>query len=95
MSATVTTAPFAPTAEENGVMLSPTSAFFVSTIASNGARISVCSTVTSAARWLARDEATVAFCEAIAACAFFSRARSVSFCAPEMNFFATRSLERW
>ncbi|MNC99449.1 hypothetical protein D3C83_177480 [compost metagenome] len=50
MSATVTTAPFAPAADENGVMLSPTSAFFVSTTASNGARITVCSTATSATR---------------------------------------------
>jgi len=51
-------------------------------------------TATSAARWLACADATAAFCDAIAACAFFSRARSVSFCALEMNFFATRSLER-
>ena len=32
--------------------------------------------------------------QAIAACALRKRARSVSFCAPEMNFFASSSLER-
>ena len=41
MSAIVTTAPFVSAACENGVMLSPTFAFFVSTMPSNGARISV------------------------------------------------------
>ena len=37
-------------AEEKGVMMSPTLAFLVSTTPSNGARMSVCSTATSAAR---------------------------------------------
>ncbi len=43
MSAMVTTAPLVSIALENGVMLSPTFAFFVSTTPSNGARMSVCS----------------------------------------------------
>jgi hypothetical protein len=94
MSATVTTAPFASAAEENGVMLSPTLAFLVRTMASNGARISVCSTPTSAARRFASADATPAFCEAIAARALPSRATSASCCAPEMNFFASSSFER-
>jgi hypothetical protein len=41
MSAMVTTAPWAPAALENGVMMSPTLAFFTSTTPSKGARISV------------------------------------------------------
>ena len=49
MSAMVTTAPLVSTRGENGVMMSPTLAFLVSTTPSNGARISVCSTATSAA----------------------------------------------
>ena len=50
MSAMVTTAACEPSADENGVITSPTLAFFVSTTPSNGARISVCSTPTSVAR---------------------------------------------
>ena len=41
MSAIITTAPFESTADENGVTISPTFAFFVSTTPSNGARITV------------------------------------------------------
>jgi hypothetical protein len=50
MSAMVTTAACDPVADENGVITSPTFAFFVSTTPSNGARISVCSTATCEAR---------------------------------------------
>ena len=53
MSAMVTTAACEPSADENGVITSPTLAFLVSTTPSNGARISVCSTATWAARRLA------------------------------------------
>ena len=49
MSAIVTTAPLVSAALENGVMLSPTLAFLVSTTPSNGARIRVWSSATSAA----------------------------------------------
>ena len=53
MSAMLTTAPLESVAEENGVMMSPTLAFLVSTMPSKGARISVCSTATPAWRALA------------------------------------------
>ena len=53
MSAMVTTAACEPSADENGVITSPTLAFLVSTTPSKGARISVCSTATSATRRLA------------------------------------------
>ncbi|MNR57898.1 hypothetical protein D3C85_1787640 [compost metagenome] len=56
MSAMVTTAPLVSDAAENGVMLSPTLACLISTTPSNGARITVCSTDTSAERALAWAE---------------------------------------
>jgi len=55
MSAMFTTAPLLSAAEENGVMMSPTFAFLVSTMPSKGARMSVCSTETLAERTLACD----------------------------------------
>ena len=70
-------------------MMSPTLAFLVSTMPSKGARISVCSTATSAwrafasatpmARLQARDRGLRLV---------LARARAVSSAASEMNFFA-------
>ncbi|MCY1232154.1 hypothetical protein D9M68_634280 [compost metagenome] len=57
MSAMVTIAPLVSAAAENGVMLSPTLACLTSTTPSNGARTTVCSTATSAARALACADA--------------------------------------
>ncbi len=74
MSAMVTTAPLLSAAEEKGVMLSPTLAFLVSTTPSKGARISVCSTATSAVRRAASAAATAARRAAIDAFALPRRA---------------------
>ncbi len=74
MSAMVTTAPLASSAEENGVTTSPTLALLVSTTPSNGARISVCSTLTSAARTLACATEMEASRERAAAAALSTRA---------------------
>ena len=84
MSAIVTTAPLLSAAAENGVMLSPTLAFFVSTTASNGARISVCSTLTSATRRLACADTIAARNPEMTATALLCRAMSASCCAAEM-----------
>ena len=61
MSAMFTTAPLESVAEEKGVMMSPTFAFLVSTMPSNGARMSVCSTDTPAWRALASATPMPAF----------------------------------
>ncbi len=67
MSAMVTTTPLVSTAAENGVTMSPTLAFLVSTTPSKGARISVCSNATFAERSFALAAAIAARRPAIAA----------------------------
>ena len=67
MSAIVTTAPVVPDAAENGVTMSPTFALLVNTIPVNGARISVWSKPTSAARWFACATVICAFSVSMAA----------------------------
>ncbi len=88
MSAMLTTAPLESVADENGVMMSPTLAFLVSTMPSKGARMRVCSTETPAWRALASATPMAAFSDDTAALAFSARARAVSSVDSEMNFFA-------
>ena len=95
MSAIVTTAPVVPEALENGVRMSPTLAFLVSTMPAKGARISVWSTLTSAARRLARATAICASSVLIAACALLKRASAESTAAPETKSFCASSRERF
>jgi len=94
MSAIVTTAPLVSAALEKGVMLSPTLALFVSTTPSNGARISVWSSATSAALRFACAAASAASPERTPARALSSRATAESSVEPLMNFFSARSRER-
>src|SRR5580765_3404785 len=94
MSAIVTTAPLVSAALENGVMLSPTLALFVSTTPSNGARISVWSSATSAALRFACAAASAASPERTPARALSSRATAESSVEPLMNFLSARSRER-
>src|SRR6185503_11780312 len=94
MSAIVTTAPLVSAALENGVMLSPTLALFVSTTPSKGARISVWSSATSAALRFACAAASAASPERTPARALSSRATAESSVEPLMYFFSARSRER-
>ena len=94
MSAIVTTAPLVSAALENGVMLSPTFALLVSTTPSNGARIRVWSSATSAALRLARAAPSAASPERTTARALSARAIAVSSVEPLMYFFSARSRER-
>src|SRR5262245_49027777 len=84
MSAIVTTAPLVSAALENGVMLSPTLALFVSTTPSKGARISVWSSATSAALRFACAALSAASAERTPARALSARAIAASSVAPLM-----------
>src|SRR5215470_11369343 len=95
MSAIVTTAPLVSAACENGVMLSPTFALFVSTTPSNGARIRVQSSVTSADLRFACATASAASLDCTPARALSNRAIAESSADPLMKFFAARSRERF
>ncbi|MCY1241543.1 hypothetical protein D9M72_544510 [compost metagenome] len=94
MSAMVTIAPLVSAAAEKGVMLSPTLACLTSTTPSKGARTTVCSTATSAARALAWAEAIDARELLTEARALSKRATSASYWVREMAFGTIRIFER-